>query len=480
MKENDDIEILDLFEDKNEFDTDVLLVKKANKEVKEKSEDNKKVDHKEDVPKKRNKTTGKTKAIQIVFCSLSALFILGCCIFYGSRLIKYYKIYNPSTLNGEKVLLLSNKIGGYSEIVYEGDGLYIQGGNYIYKGNVSNNYLKYNNLLWRIVKINSDGTMQIILDDYINILNWNSEAGEYSTSLINNYLNDYFVKSLDKDLLVKANYCTDIIDDLSNITCDGQNSDYVTLLDVTSYLNSVIDKDTYLSSEEEIFWLNNYGSEKIWHTNGSNVSQSEANSFYEIRPVVTLKSTIPYTSGDGTKENPYITTTENKLTIGSIVKLGEDNWVVYENNEVIKLTSIDVIDKQYRFDMKNVLFNLESESSIAKYLNETYLEELPYKDLLQDTEWYVGTLQESYLDVKSEKVNAKVGLLNIMDIKIDSSVSGYYLSTGNTEGYVYAYENVLKQSKPTLYRNIRPCIALDKNINLIGEGTIDSPFEVEE
>ena len=46
---------------------------------------------------KKGKKTGKKRRlkkglIQTVFCLASLIFIIGCCIFYGSRLIKYYKM----------------------------------------------------------------------------------------------------------------------------------------------------------------------------------------------------------------------------------------------------------------------------------------------------------------------------------------------------------------------------------------------------
>ena len=89
---------------------------------------------------------------QLIFCSLSFLFILGCLIHYGSRFIKYYRIYNPKVDSSGGALLLSSYITGNSEIVYEGSGLYITSGNYVYKGDVSNNYIKFNNLFFFMLK----------------------------------------------------------------------------------------------------------------------------------------------------------------------------------------------------------------------------------------------------------------------------------------------------------------------------------------
>ena len=44
-------------------------------------------------------------SIQKIFCIISILFIIGCFIFYGKRLIKYYKIYNPKYYESNKEYL---------------------------------------------------------------------------------------------------------------------------------------------------------------------------------------------------------------------------------------------------------------------------------------------------------------------------------------------------------------------------------------
>lgn len=474
MKDIDDIEILDIFEEKKELKNENNKSISANDmEI----ADNKKVESTNIKKVKKDKPlNNKWRNIQIVFCSISALFILGCCIFYGSRLVKYYKIYNPKAEDGTSVLLLSNKITS-SPVVYEGDGLYISAGNYIYKGNVDNNYIKYNNMLWRILKVNSNGTIDIILDDYINVLNWNDKVISFDKSFLSEYLNSTFLNEIDKDFLVKTNYCSDEVNELSAITCDKMvNSNYVSLLDITNYLNSVVDSKTYLSNDSEIFWLNSHSSDKVWHTNGVNVSKSDADNYYEVRPVVTLKGSISYVSGEGTKENPYLTEKENKMKVGSVVKLDNDEWIVYETGDNIRLMSYNNISKQYRFSKSKLVYSLEDEDSLADYLNTTYLDSLSYKDKLVEVEWYVGNSD----GVKNNKITSYVGIPNILDLKLNSDVSGYYLSTASSDTHMYVYDNELKTSKPSLFRNVRPCIAISKNVKIVsGTGTIDSPFEIE-
>ena len=62
-------------------------------------------------------------------------------------------------------------IGGQTvEVVTSGDGLYedqYEAGRYIYRGSEPNNYIQFNNELWRIVAKETDGTYKIIRDELL-------------------------------------------------------------------------------------------------------------------------------------------------------------------------------------------------------------------------------------------------------------------------------------------------------------------------
>lgn len=490
MKDDyDDIEILDLKKksipsDETEVLDPVVVKKSINDEVlnKASSEHAKKVElptrsslreeekKEQKVEKKTTKTSKKknkekkpAKLWEKIFWGVSLAFILGCCIFYGQRLIHYYKIYNPTDPSGHRVQLIADEITGRSEFVYEGTGLYNNETGYVYKGDVDNNYIKYNNMLWRIVKINTDGTIVIVLDDSMTMLPWNGKVTNYKESDIHKYLNNDFLNQLDKSYLVKYTFCEDSVESLGSISCEKKNSDsYVSLVDISTFLNSIIDKKTYLVDDwDSIFWLNNYSSEKVWHTNDANVSQSDANTFYGIKPVVKLKSTIPYVSGKGTKDDPYLTTKEDTLSIGSKVKLGEDTWVVYDTTNGIRLMLDHVLSKTYRYDLDKLEFNKDSKSSLAEYLNTEYLESLSYKDLLQEVDWVDGGYTNSLDDIKKNTNKAKVGVPSLLDYQYDKSVVGYFTTTSQEE-YILVYDNPLHASKVTISRSIRPCISLSK------------------
>ncbi len=449
----EEIEYLDI-------DDDLIITKKNN--VEKKVEVKKEIKSDEN-PKKTKKKLKKSvvRKMQIIFCSFSAIFILGCCVFYGLRFIKYYRIYNPKIDSNTSGVFLANYITNKTEYATDDeDGLFSSSGNYIYKGNVTNNYLKYNNMLWRIVRINADKSIDIVLDDYISLLPWSKEIKSFKDSDIFKYLNNDFLNNLDKSLLTTTSFCTNEITELTKITCEKQDNDnYVKLLDVMNFLNSVNKGKSYLVKEEELVWLSDFGNEKVWHTNGTNVSESDANIFYEIRPVVRLKETNLYKDGDGTIANPYQVGSVDKLSVGSEVVLDNDKWIVYDIEDNIKLMRKDLIEKQIDFDKEKLTYD---GSSLMTYLNETYLNSLSYKDLLVENTWYIGAYKDSISDVKNTTVKAKVGIPNILDIKFDSNIKAYFTST-SMEERILVYENPLRPSRITTYRSVRPCISLSKD-----------------
>ena len=52
--------------------------------------------------------------------------------------------------------------------------------------------------------------------------------------------------------------------------------------------------------------------------------------------------------------------------------------------------------------------------------------------------------------------------------------------TSNKDGLIYAYGEILKVGKSTMYRNIRPCIAISKDTKIeSGNGTLENPYILE-
>ncbi len=465
------------------------IIKKAEKEKKaEKKQD---LDGNDDSTETRTGKRSKEKRpvnkkvlwVQVVFCTLSIIFILGCCVYYGSRMIKFYKIYNPKTENGEQVKLLGSSITSDVALSTEGDGLYRVSGSYIYKGMDVDNYVEFGNTLWRIIKINSDGSIEMATDSYVNALDWNTTITDYANSDIRAYLNDVYLNTLNKDMLTNVTYCKDLVKDLSKVTCDSSNSeDYVRLLGITEFLNSTVDSNSFLADSNNYIWLYNSNEESVWHTNGTSLGASDADSGYLVKAVVHIKNSTQLLGGSGTKEEPYIIEKESdKVEVGNYVKLGEDNWVVYEvNKDNIKLALNGVLSTTYRYSASDNAFNVESSNSLAEYLNTTYLDSLSYKDILLDTKWYNGSYK-SYKDVTKSTVTSKVGLLNVSDVKTNNidTADNYFIITPGDTYYEYMVGSTLRQSKITISRSIKPAISINLTKIESGKGTATDPYILE-
>ena len=415
------------------------------------------------VKKRKKKKIIKAPKVQTIFCLISLLFVLGCCFYYGSRLIKYYKIYNPKSESGETLVNLASSIITGSSIVYEGDGLYISSGNYLYKGLDVNNYILVDNMLFRIIRINTDKTIEIILDDYINKKEWDTDIKDFSESSLSKYLEDKFLNIIDKDLLVKSSVCTDTIPELSEVTCEKISNDtYVKLLGISDFLNSISDDKTYLIKDKEYLWLTNHGKTNVWHTSGISVANSSPTKMYGVKPVLTLKNSTVLLSGNGTKDNPYqIQENKQAIKVGTYLDINDEIYIVYDIGDDYYKVESDKVLKNIIFDKTS---NKYSDSSLKKYL-DNYVESLDIDKLL--------------VDVSFQDNTSKIGLLSLDDFKFDDSLKNYYLSD-TKDKEVYLYNGSLLTSKVNVSRNVRFGLGITKDLKIIsGNGSKIAPYIVE-
>ena len=414
--------------------------------------------------KKRRRKRIILPKVQTTFCLLSILFIICCSTYYGIRLVKYYKIYNPKTEYGEVLLNLSSSIINDSELVTSDDGLHLINGNYVYKGKNVNNYILVDNILFRILRINKDKTIDLVMDDYVNKMAWNEEITTYKKSDIYKYLNEKILKIFNQDNLVKTSFCIDPVYELNEISCDEtDNESYIRLLGINDYLNSINDDQTFI--EIENVWLYNHGKNNAWHTTANYISNSSPNNLYGVLPVITLKNSITYLRGDGSINNPYIIEDSNEeVKIGTYLDINNDIYIVYEiGDDYYKVESNKVLKEKRIFDTTSVDYD---KSSLKEYLEDTYLDNLKYQYLLKN------------VDFNGNK--SKIGILSKDDLKFNSSLNNYYLSDKDGS-FISVYNGAVLKSDSNTKRNIRVCLGIKKDLKIIsGNGSKYAPFIVEE
>lgn len=416
----------------------------------------------------------KMSKFEIFFNIFSIIFLVGFTCFYGYRMFYYKNQFAPKTNTGEKIILLSNKIK--ETAITTGEGLYNENSTFVYKGKNVNNYVRYSNMLFRIIKVNKDNTIEMVLDEPLNYLAYDEEKINYNESNIKEYLNDIFYKNIKTNLLVEGTYCSDKITDASNITCNNIETNYVKLPSLTDYLNSKKDNESYLNTEN-VIWLNNNNNEEVWLLNEGNLSLSKPNELYNVKPVITLTSLAEFNDGNGSIEKPY-TMKKDTSYFASYVKIDEDLYRIYDiNDNVLKLqanTEYKEGNIKYHFSNTSNKFNLEE--GLGEYLNTTIYEELSYKDLLIDCDTYTGSYNSNYKNITEEKVTSKIGLNSAIDPIFNQEKSNYYLSTPYEEKEIYIYNEGVYGVKTNMVRNLSLSICINKDKLTEGKGTENEPY----
>lgn len=439
----------------------------------------------------------KKLSFQKIFCFISFLFILSCCVFYGTRFIKLY-------LENEKELEV--EANTLAKVIRDNN---IENENYknindheYFINNSDNNYLKYSNILWRVVKVDQDNSITVISDNSLTSLAY-GEYLDYLNSFpfkwLNNNNSEEYSGILEKNLNNKETYlqktiaCLDVIDTLNNENCKNTNKDnYVSLLSIPDYIN-IGNKDSYVINNENFYLNNSNTNNEIWYINDEgSITTSKGTDVIGIKPVITIKSNIDFISGDGTKENPYIIETEQGL-FGSYVKLGDDIWQIYQVNETdVRLVLNDYI-KINNTELKHIYSNINSyhndtkAGSLAHYLNNTFFNTLSYKDKINETSWpngyYGSATQYNYKEAIENTIETKVALISITDIRLNSTLENYFTLTSTKEkgSMVYTINSSQKIYGKNIQNklNVVPAISINKDLLTKGNGTIESPYEME-
>lgn len=441
----------------------------------------------------------KKNRVSFWFFIISFLFLTSLLVTYGYRFIHFYR---ESHMTAEQTeISLSQKILSDSVLATSGDGLYWDQNEYIFKGNVENNYVYYSNRYFRIVRINSDQSIVLITDDNQTSLVWNYKENDYKTSMIRNWLNDngleysgIFYNSLQNpDLYIKASsYCVDTVD-LENLTCDKTVTDKVGLLSIQEYKEAYANH-SYLNIGK-YWWTSNASSDgHVWYVFDEGGINSKSNDFeayyaYGVRPVITLKPNINYVSGDGSKENPYrFTSLESSLTMGAYVNFSDSLWRVLEITEndirLVKDEALKVDDELVMRSFSNMsnFYNPNDVGSLAHYLNYTYYNSLQNNHLLVDALWYNGSYGTNYdyQNVFHSTVNAKVGLVRLGNL-FESTTNTYVTMTGMNDDLIYSIseQGSLFASSIESEFYIKPVIAISKTTTLLeGDGTKENPFQI--
>ena len=193
-----------------------------------------------------------------------------------------------------------NKEINYSELGQIKDNY---GTSYYYKADANNNYFKYNNDLYRIVRINGDGTLRIMLIENIADSNY-GKTNQYENSNAKKIIDSWYSSKHFND--------SDIIN--GDFDANNYNYENVNLADIKSFIRNYYYNVGLLSVKEvklinsnsassyipdNSLLINGYDLYDVWTSSGKINRESLA----EIHPVLNIK----YSSlkGQGTINIPY-------------------------------------------------------------------------------------------------------------------------------------------------------------------------------
>lgn len=229
------------------------------------------------------------------------------------------------------------------DVVTSESGLYKVGEEYIYKGNKVNNYLSLNGVLYRIIKVDSDGNLRLIKNEReANEISWDNKYNTQSEENIgiNNYYNSliydrlwesyktndkYFNNKVRKHLIA-FDVCLDKkkLDDNSFKTVECENvleDQFITIPSLYDYVNASYDSDcdelnkgacsnfNYLDDVISSSWTINAVSDNtsdVYYIASSDVLSQNAVVYKGYYWVITISGNELYSSGNGTLEKPYV------------------------------------------------------------------------------------------------------------------------------------------------------------------------------
>ena len=232
------------------------------------------------------------------------------------------------------------KVG--AEIATENEGLIEStddnGTTYYFRGNVDNNYVSINDLIFRIVRINGDGSIRLVLNDNLeNLSAYYEEHINLDNTVIINNLKNWLITALGEynNIVATQKYCNDLtrtdkaylanerltVDNIPTFYCLSEPySSKIALLtaDEIVYAGGV-----YGVSNESFYLYNDAASASAFTMTSSfenadgtyfvfslasdgSLTTTAGTAIAGVRPVITINKTASVVSGNGTVNNPYI------------------------------------------------------------------------------------------------------------------------------------------------------------------------------
>ena len=453
------------------------------------------------------KTTSSSKSkhlerTEFVFNFLSLVALIAICLYFGGRSLYYYSRQNviikeeAQTLNGYIINNDSNVVSG------DADGLHHDTDGYFFKGNVDNNYVWFGNRMFRVIRVYNDNSVKLISEDLVSSFMYGEDTSYRSSNVrkwltkIKNPNSGVYYDTLPsvETFLDKTNYSEDVMKGDKVEPSKTYASDYVTTLSIADYI-LVNGKNSFINNGK-IFFLLGFDSEgnNLFVDEDGSIQSCDYSDGYGIRAVITLKPNTVVSGGTGIAEDPYVIEQgDNKNHVDGYVRLGNDTWkVFYDKDGVLKMYLYGYLTDNgnevfYGYGYNNTFFDVNDPNSLAYYLNNNYLSNLSYRDIMLDVNFYTGEISDdagyNYYNIYNYVITSKVGLLNIFDYVSNNQFDDYfhfnYRSSVGSMAYVGYSNGLLAEGEISTPKHIVPVIGIRADAIKGGEGSLDNPYVVE-
>lgn len=375
-----------------------------------------------------------------------------------------------------------------------------------YVGKVTNNYIKFSGMDFRIVGI-VDGNVKIVAADDVANVNYSD---------LDEWLKYYYehINKDSKDYVVKTKYCNDTLTDTSTKECSKYtNEKNVYILSVQD-INKATDENgnSYLYPET-IDWVANAKTNKEgWTTreyfSDSTLKYMEFSKDYNfgIRPVLTIKGDALITSGDGTSEKPYMIDDYdigksgdkvNTRLSGEYIEYSNMLWQIIETTDssLTKVISYNTMtvdslsDISYPLGETKNMYNPTKKGNIGYIINQKASDAIDEKYFVKNKiEVPIYKTLATYKGTSStKKYNVKFHAPNMYEMhtaRNSNTQRSYWLMNSSSEEfrrYIVSEIGVVfyqKEGTPT-DAGTRIVGYLDKDCQIVqGQGTKDNPYKI--
>lgn len=376
----------------------------------------------------------------------------------------------------------------------------------IYKGNHDDNYIMLDGIIFKIVGINSDGSVKIVSNEALASVDYDG---------IDSWLNDYFYEKLSdsaKKYIVKSKWCNEKVTDPNTYTkCnDYTKKQYVGLLSIADYNNSKDSEGiTNLNNSTAVWTPNSKTNKQSWVNSYFNMTEGglkeykefSINEIYNVKPAVNIVEDATISSGDGSESNPYILKGNKQsvkkgdkvssLVTGSYISYSGYTWRVIEKeyDDTTKVVMIEPLNGN------NGMYYTEYDSELATY-NPTKKDNLGYKIVNKISE-YIKTsyFVSKEISVKKYSDNvlynqkestqnykvklSSISMFDLYSANTTSGVSTWYQETSSKKNYINSatFGIVSSEFDSTETNGIRLVGYLNKDVVIkSGSGTSIDPF----